>query len=994
MRRLRRLRNEDDGNSLILVMLIALLVTIMVGTASTAIVGVIKPSQRSVDVGAAVAAAQAGIEDYAARLNQQCSTGIPCAWVASHPDLTSAAGSSPATVVGSNGAQTKGSFTWLIKNKTTWVTDGFIRLQATGYSDYGKPWQTSRTYIADLNSGPRFSQFLYYTKYEALSPLYLTDKYSSGRAIQMTDPSVYNTIFPNTYRPSANGAVTWNGVTAASATQTNSNDVSLCADEWYPNPKTGQPGRGTAAAYGNISRWLWPTGRADSTAGANALPPPDPSHPAVFAETGSSPVVSGTPTHYGNCDVSFDDGWVMNGPVYTHDAFVLDNVSNGANRGPEFDAPAYSGWNGQDNPNPPPNNTKHYRSDSYNGGTPQGTFASFFPLPPTGDLQLPSSAVDAKDPSKVRTGALICVYTGPTRIRISGSTAHITSPGTDQSAASSCFTSHGAANTNSSAAGGGVYDAWVNTANTVVYVQNPSPITPSVSDPSHPIFQVQASPSIPAPPASRESTNTDPAVTPNDPNGYPSTDSKWAKTWTTWTNSTNCSPTTNYAAFAGTDERRFECELDTSNANKGNSYDSSKSLYGQVLTAVTNDFTAAPNGNLNLQTELVAKLNGFTHASGVTVGTSLPASPAENAVYYRVSTSSAAAATSTKSLSVGVTAPTSDSFLQAKDGTAAYVQTKNPTVTTATVTRFEAHCWNAAHAPVACALLQTPTWGSHSSDAATGDAQFTAKSTYSVYTNGPATVTDATATFPWFNGKSSYQQTDPKYDITQYSNGYGDAYVDTTAGTAASSLDGQMDIVAEHDVVMTNLAQYANPGSSGLALIAINNARIYHPIYCVSGDSGAIATPTAKGWCPNDITGLYNPGTNSKLSAATLKQNLPPSRYNEIALSPPITGTKPQPNEISAVVYAFKGSFGVDNWDRAQDLGYLELRGGMYMYNRGAMGRSWKDGLPSDSAASPFHTGFALEYTYDNLESRLPWIPPSTSNATGRTWNVISISTG
>jgi hypothetical protein len=252
-------------------------------------------------------------------------------------------------------------------------------------------------------------------------------------------------------------------------------------------------------------------------------------------------------------------------------------------------------------------------------------------------------------------------------------------------------------------------------------------------------------------------------------------------------------------------------------------------------------------------------------------------------------------------------------------------------------------------------------------------------------TNTAAGSLNSSATFPWFGAQSgSSTYTDVNNDITTYYHGYGDAYVQGT-------LTGQMSILAEHDVLITNDLVYSNTNvsntSDGLALVANHNVRIYRPMTCT--DNGT-AGSTTKGTCPNDLTGLLN----STLSWP-LPSNLPSKKYVSNA-APSLVSTGS--GIIDASIFALRGSFLVDNFYRGAVGFGATITGGLYQYHRGPTSLPYQN-RPYQGSGTKM-PGISLTYNYDNLRSgqtglgglRVPWIPSPDGNTTGRTWNTVSVS--
>jgi hypothetical protein len=260
--------------------------------------------------------------------------------------------------------------------------------------------------------------------------------------------------------------------------------------------------------------------------------------------------------------------------------------------------------------------------------------------------------------------------------------------------------------------------------------------------------------------------------------------------------------------------------------------------------------------------------------------------------------------------------------------------------------------------------------------------------------------------FPNSNDRTQY----PMWDTLKTS-APGDVYIEGTGITAPLS------VVAAHDVVVTGKlttsgtttvnsttgeTEYNTGGA--VALVADNNARIYHPVSCtVTPDS-----TTSAGWCPNDITGLYS----GLESGGTLMSTHPAMQYCNLTAATTggatanntgntgssrcsgtltATGTGPA-NEIDGVVFALGGSLLSDNYNRAVAMSSVTVDGGVYQLHRGATGEQWETQSSDGTRAG---SGYTLQDNYvDMLRASLPFVPSFTSGTSGRVWNVVSITDG
>jgi hypothetical protein len=241
------------------------------------------------------------------------------------------------------------------------------------------------------------------------------------------------------------------------------------------------------------------------------------------------------------------------------------------------------------------------------------------------------------------------------------------------------------------------------------------------------------------------------------------------------------------------------------------------------------------------------------------------------------------------------------------------------------------------------------------------------------------------ANFPWFGAASgAHTYTDLNNDITPYYNGYGDAYIEGT-------LKGNLSVVADHDIVITNDLSYSNTNlnttTDGLALVATHNVRIYRPMACT--DDGT-AGMTSAGWCPDDLSGVFNQPLGWPLPT-----NYPSTKY-QLDNAPSLQKTGQ--GVIYATIFALRGSFLIDNFYRGPVGATVSTFGGLYQYHRGPTSLPYQ-GRPFQGSTTKM-PGMTLSYTYDNMRAgrttnggmRVPWIPSPNGKLTSRTWNVISLS--
>lgn len=939
-----RLHREEAGQSLILVMMISIMATLMVTTATTALTTQIRPAAASVSSGEATAAAQAGLESFLSWVNTNCppNSGFLCAalttGLTNKAGLTDPSNQRGVVIQGGDGVASTESYWWTV----SYAAAGFARVKSVGQVPTNKtsPAYTTKTLVADVNATPSFNNFQYYTKFETYASDFV-DGFYQPRTVQVTSAADQTgTSLASINKP---GTLSWAGacdyVDATSTPGCDPNhSTNICDDLYYPS--SNGPGRGTDTAWNNGTRR--PSASTQAAMGTD-------SSFAYYSEGGTFTPTTGATvpvTHNDTCDSSMEPNMIMNGPVYSQDAYLIDRGKDTGQAGPSepnFDGAAFSVWNGTINGVQQPLGANGGYDRAYPGTDGEATLTSnyptdagghplAFPIYQSNALELPPNASDALPLAQ-------CVYTGPTRILIDKTVAHITSPLTP-AGASACYQSTGSyANVNTldskgqstTDPSGGVIDATVPLSRTLIYIKNPdASVQPTTATVNSPIFDTATNLVVP------------PTATSDGLTG-------------TWTDDASYLPTAPCPTPANATKRRnFDCETGKTAGKE------------DVLTNVKAAVDAALNTTGVTETALTAaitaQLSTASQAAGNTLGSA----------WYTVTVP---AGTTTSTQVVPGSDSTPDPFLQTKAGvgykttTTKWTATISRTVCTATK---KGACSATTTAPLVQGVLSKST-----SAANTGRL-------------------NAAQNFPWFGaqpGDGTYNAattyTDPNNDVTQYSHGYGDAYVEGTT-------NANLSIVAEHDIVITNDLTYGSTDRSitqttsyGLSLVATHNVRIYRPMTCTdNGTAGA----TSPGFCPNDFSGVYTGALSWPLPS-----NYPSDMY-QADNAPSLTngGT----GNIYAAIFTLRGSFMADNFYRGANGSNIDVYGGLYQYHRGATSLPYQ-GRPyqGDQNKMP---GILVTYNYDNLRAaqaangglRVPYIPPPDGRLTNNTWNIISISTG
>jgi hypothetical protein len=936
--KLSELRREDSGQSLVLVMMISILSMLMLTTATTALTGQMKPAKASVDAGEAIAAAQAGIESFLSWVNTNCppTDGFECAalttGLTNKSGITDPLNQQGVVITGGDGVASVESYWWTV----TFATSGLARVRSVGQVPTGKPnpKYLIKTLVADVDAMPSFTNFQYYTKYETYSAEFINNFYKP-RSVQVTSGANLNgTTITSRSKP---GSLQWAGTcTYVNASTTPlcdpNHSTNICDDLYYPT--AAGPGRGTSTAWNNASRR--PSAATQTAMGTD-------SSFAYYSEDGTYTPASGTAvpvTHNDTCDSSMEPNMVMNGPVYSQDAYLVDrgkDTGNSKNSKPNFDAAAYSVWTGAINGSQQTLGPNGGYIRPYPGTNGEATLTTNYPTDGSGHTVFPiyqSRALELPEDATEALPLAQCVYTGPTQISVLGNTARITSPMTP-AGSSACYRSTGTftnVNTIDSEGqsttdpSGGVINAQVPLSRTLIYVKNPAPsVKPSLATVASPVFNTTTG--LTLPPGSTGNTLTG-----------------------AWTDNASYVATAACPATAQVTQRRnFDCET-----GKGNP---KNDVFTAIKTAADAELAAANPTPATLTEAISDELSVPSQKVGTTA----------NSFWYTVTVTAAASTSSTVTPEAAT-----GTFLQTTVGKGYTTTTRN---------------WNVKVDRLVCASV------SKKGDCVTTTTPIVQGTLSKTSSAAAGTPMNTTQNFPW-RGKqpgdagydASKTYTDPSNDVTPYYHGYGDVYIQ-------GKTTGNVSIIAEHDIIVTNDLTYNNPTvastSDGLALIANHNVRIYRPMTCAT--DGALGA-TSTGYCPDDLTGAYVDNLTWPLA-----RNHPSYMYVP-SIAPSMTngGT----GSIYATIFTLRGSFIADNFFRGEIGHGINIYGGLYQYHRGATSLPYQ-GRPYQGSGTKM-PGISVTYNYDNMRAgqaingglRVPYVPPPDGRLTSNTWNVISISTG
>lgn len=368
---LRTRRADDQGIALLLVVGIMAVLTVLLLTSLGYALNNAAPSRRDQDAKVALAAAEAGIEDYLARLN-----GNDNYWTYGSTGDPSNLAFSPSgrPIQGTNGKGASYRYRLLSTNSST-ASTGAIVLQVTGTSGPETSRAVSRTLTATLR--PKgFLQFIY-----------LSD-------VEVVDPALLYSLTTVTY----NGQQNWNGNSRYTFVDQGPGVREACGQYYYAgrrNPSFAV----TAAAPVKV----WDTWN-------NTLQ--------------GTTFTTGTASGFGCTNITWFSGDVVQGPLHTNDALLLSGS-------PLFTDPkTETSWS---TPTTPGQYwwTNGGAGSPSSGTVSQPGYQPVYADPlqiPTGNASLLQYVEpNPGDPTRPGPG---CYYTGATRITFQGSTMQVYSPNT------------------------------------------------------------------------------------------------------------------------------------------------------------------------------------------------------------------------------------------------------------------------------------------------------------------------------------------------------------------------------------------------------------------------------------------------------------------------------------------------------------------------------------------------------------------------------------
>jgi hypothetical protein len=978
-RRCRRGASDESGFVLIYVLMVISIVTVLVGSVLLVTGNTLIPAVQTAYSQAANSAALGGINAFVAYADTNCAGQNSAVSSCSLP--TNYSGTQ---TIYSSGGYTS-TYSWVAQKDPQ---GRYFRVTSTGIANQGGV-SGKRIVNADIAGGASMNILDYgvVTGYETQSSASVLALYPQ-RTIALDAGAIANAS-----GPVKGGQVNWSGSSPGVA----AGKVAVC----------------NATFAGSH-------GRAD-------LPPPKAPNP--YVDWSESALNGNKFSDFQPCQVSFSSMTKLlaatnpadgAGGYYSADALLLSNSYPGGS-GPLFNQPVTTGFQYSQLDNPPCGTTagQNYRAfdllcAGYSvdvGGTPAPAslypppqYVSTGPLIPTSTPVIPSTA---------------CVYNGPTRVKLnSDGTAVINSPQTtstwvatnEASQPAQCYVGAGLPGVGMAATISLISPSVVR----VISVQNDGtapPTTPALSHgssgwnttgqkhgdtsgTSNSVFYLTSGTAGSTTTSAYVATAADkpyvPAV-----NDNPSTksDGSWTPQWTSFSNNNSCS-----TIPAVTDLKFFNCYV-----NSG-SYDASAytklkaSVQAAVLASPSSYTTAA---NLTTLVNNLVKVGNSADAANANPSNYTSASHKWNvSVAQDASTTDGCAPsgpTTGSTTNTPISIPSTDPLYASSAGNSASTPATTTTCFTATVNAQVGTC-NVALVPITniCLNLGSYVWGNGTALLGGGASVPQFKVTFTVTTTATTvTVTPSVSAFP---------STD---DVTQYAmgtsgtyggNGPGDLYIE---GTAANT----MGFVAQNDVIITGPLTATSPTTQTTETIAQNNVRVYHPVKCVVTDATLIAT-TTPGFCPDDLTGLYNTvlpnGSRPDQQYTNMRTDLAGLTINGAVFAlgnAPIQFVCPGQPTTTPVC---GGEFTVDNYNRGDStaggsLGTLTLNGSVAMAHHSPLGEEWEVTDTPGQSTRPY-SGYQFTSRYQNLKQALTAVQDvsgvlHTVTTTSSLWHIVSAST-
>jgi hypothetical protein len=360
----------DDGVALVAVVGSMMIVTLFLLSALALVLANAPKSRTAQDSKAALAAAEAGIADYLARLNANDSY-----WTQGNSDTDNPAFDSGGRVIPGTDGEGASYRYQVLSTPSQVASSGSIRLQVTGTSSPGGGQETiSRTITATL-SPKGFLQYVYFTDVEVVDPALMT----APMFVQRNGSAGYWT------------RVGWSWQYIRYAV----NPDQACGLHYY----AGRSGSYSASSSNPVREW-------NSTTGS---------------WTGTT-YTSGTVTGFSCWEIQWATGDVVNGPLHSNDALQVGGSVRFA------DPMTESSWS-----NPPNSSQRWWGSGTpiAPSANPPGYWPVFGAslAMPVGNQELLQYVEPRVDDPLADPGPG-CYYSGNTQIRFVGSQMQVLSPAT------------------------------------------------------------------------------------------------------------------------------------------------------------------------------------------------------------------------------------------------------------------------------------------------------------------------------------------------------------------------------------------------------------------------------------------------------------------------------------------------------------------------------------------------------------------------------------
>ena len=472
-------------------------------------------------------------------------------------------------------------------------------------------------------------------------------------------------------------------------------------------------------------------------------------------------------------------------------------------------------------------------------------------------------------------------------------------------------------------------------------------------------------------------------------------DGAWVPQWTSFSNNGSCDTTT-----AGLNFKFFNCYVP-----KGTASDPYSWIKAQVKAAI-----AANPGNYTTAAQLQTLVNSYvTPGNSSDAANSAPTYADNRSHRWAAAVTAGSGGGCTQSTGVAgtatdtpISAPTNDAMFDSAAGNVHAAPSIDTTCFTATVTLQIGTC-NVALVGGICVNVGNYVWGNGTALLGGGlkVAQFTVTFTVKKTTVTTTTVA-ARSSFPAMNDVTQYQMGMDNggnaNNNTFGANGPGDLYVE-------GKVQHTMALVADNDVILTgptgptdadltspnvnqpNPETAADPDpASALEIVGRSDVRVYHPVRCAVTVASQIAD-TSAGFCPNDITGLYD----SVLPAA----DRPDQQY--VNLRPDLAGMTSRPRSLRWAIRmrtspareppngggVCGGEFSVDNYNRGNAMGYLTVVGSLGMAHHSAVGEEWPIADALGATSRPY-SGYQLAQQFLDGPTRSARRPAPATCSTRR----------